>query len=73
MQAHLRFGMHRDIQLIHKEKGNIDGVVIPAHILAYQEASTSVFVASLHDKPYIIDPMTFILQRERVLLAKNDD
>jgi hypothetical protein len=62
MNVNLRFGMHRDIQLIHEERELIDGIVVPANILAHQTASTSVFIASLTDKPYIIDPMTCILQ-----------
>lgn len=65
MNINLRFGMHRDIPLIHAEKAKIDGLVIPAHILAYQSAPTSVFVASMPEHNYIIDPMTFILQHEK--------
>jgi hypothetical protein len=65
MQVNLRFGMHRDVELIHKEKGNIDGFVIPAHILAHQATSTSVFVTSLSGKPYVVDPMTYILQNPK--------
>lgn len=65
MKLHLRFGMHRDVQLMHEEKDKFDGFVIPAHILAHQAASTSVFVTSLYDRPYIIDPMTFILQNPK--------
>ena len=42
-----------------------DGLVVPAHILAHQSASTSVFVTSMHDKPYVIDPMTFVFQNPK--------
>ncbi len=62
MQTHLRFGMQRDKPLIHQEKGKIDGIVVPAHILAHQTPSTSVFISSLPEKPYLIDPMTFVFQ-----------
>lgn len=62
MKIELRFGMHRDVQLIHDVKDLIDGLVIPAHILAHQSPSTSVFVTSMHEKPYVIDPMTFVFQ-----------
>ncbi len=65
MKVHLRFGMHRDVKLIHDEKDRIDGLVVPAHILAYQSASTSVFVTSMHKKPYVIDPMTFVFQNPK--------
>ncbi|MDP8238937.1 MAG: hypothetical protein P9X24_07595 [Candidatus Hatepunaea meridiana] len=65
MNINLRFGMHGDIQLIHDQKDLIDGLVIPGHILAYQAASTSVFITSMFDKYYVIDPMTFILQNPK--------
>jgi len=62
MKIHLRFGMHRDIEVIHQEADKIDGQVIPAHILAHQTASTAVFVTSLPKKSYVIDPMTYLFQ-----------
>ena len=65
MNVHLRFGMHRDVQLIHDEKYLISGLVIPAHILAHQSVSTSVFVTSMYKKPYVIDPMTFVFQNAK--------
>lgn len=33
MKIHLRFGMHRDVELIHSIKRLLDGLVIPANIL----------------------------------------
>jgi len=57
--------MHRDVQVIHEAKDQIDGLVIPAHILSHQSASTSVFVTSMHEKPYVVDPMTFVLQKPK--------
>lgn len=65
MDIQLRFGMHRDVELIHDAAHTIDGLVIPAHILAYQTPSTSAFVTSLPGKDYVIDPMTFIFQNPR--------
>lgn len=65
MKVNLRFGVHRDVQLIHAEKDRIDGLVVPAHILAHQAPSTSVFVTSMHEKPYVIDPMTFVFQNAK--------
>ncbi|MCH8047192.1 MAG: hypothetical protein IID44_26110 [Planctomycetes bacterium] len=62
MDVHLRFGMHRDVEVLHSAKELLDGMVIPAHILAYQANSTSVFVTSMHETPYVVDPMTFIFQ-----------
>ena len=72
MQLHLRFGMHSDIPIIHQEEGLLDGIVVPAHILAYQEAAVSVFVTSLRIA-YIIDPMTFMLQHESTWGSTEDD
>ncbi len=65
MEINLRFGMHQDVELIHDEIARIDGLVIPAHILAYQPAATSIFVSSLNECRYFIDPMTFLLQSRK--------
>lgn len=75
MDVHLRFGMHRDKSIIHNQISSIDGVVIPAHILAYQPPSTSAFISSLNPegRSYILDPMTFMYQNEKLTLTKEDD
>lgn len=65
MEIHFRFAMHRDVPVIHQEKNKLDGLVIPAHILSFQEKATSVFVTSLPEKPYVIDPMTYIFQHSK--------
>lgn len=66
MEVHLRFGMHRDVGIIHEKLDKIDGLVIPAHILSYQSAPTSVFVSSMPpSKSYAIDPMTFVFQNSK--------
>jgi len=57
--------MHRDIEVIHEIQGLLDGLVIPAHILAYQDASTASFVCSLPRHDYVIDPMTYMFQNPR--------
>lgn len=73
MKIHLRFGMPKDIPAIHEAERLIDGLVIPAHILAHQSASTAAFVCSLPKHDYVVDPMTWILQspRERHLRKDN--
>ena len=71
MDIHLRFGMQRDKEIIRDLEDKINGLVIPAHILAYQEAPTSVFVASFKSMPYIIDPMTFLLQHSKENLVND--
>lgn len=70
MEINLRFGMHKDIELIHELKDLVDGLVIPANILAHQAPSTSVFVTSMPDKPYFVDPMTFMFQNPKKTLFK---
>ena len=65
MKIHLRFGMHKDIEVIHQAQELIDGLVIPANILAHQTASTAAFVCSLPNHDYVIDPMMWVLQSPR--------
>lgn len=76
MEVHLHFGMHRDIQTIHDAVENLNGLIVPAHILAHQPPSTSAFVTSLAPHiPYLIDPVTYRLQspREKHLNRAGDD
>lgn len=75
MDVHLRFGIQRNKSIIHEETESIDGVVIPAHILAYQTPSTSAFISSLGPKgcSYIFDPMTFIFQNPKINLTNEND
>lgn len=72
MKIHLRFGMHKDIEVIHQAQDLLDGLVIPAHILAHQTASTAAFVCSLPNHDYVIDPMTWILQSPRERHRRED-
>jgi hypothetical protein len=65
MKVNLRFGMHKDIEAIHHAHNLLDGLVIPAHILAHQRASTVAFVCSLPKHDYVIDPRTWVLPGER--------
>ena len=63
MEVWLYFGQHRDVQVIREEIKSLNGVVIPAHIIAYQQPSTAAFVSSLPtDTPYLIDPATYRFQ-----------
>ena len=64
--------MHRDVQVIHQDKENLDGLVIPGNILSHQAAATSVFVTSLVDTPHVIDPMTFIFQHPKSAHLNDD-
>ncbi len=62
MNVNLRFGLQRDKETIRNLQEKLNGLVIPAHILSYQADVTSVFVSSFSDMPFIIDPMTYLLQ-----------
>ena len=73
MEFHLRFGMQSDKEIIHQHLQDIDGLVVPAHILAHQAAATSVFVTSLMTIPYIVDPMTFVLQNPKDRLVSDQN
>lgn len=72
MKIQLRFGMHKDIEVIHQARDLIDGLVIPMHILAHQTASTAAFICSLPSHEYVIDPMTWILQNPRERHRRDD-
>jgi len=65
MNVNLRFGLQRDKETIRNLQEKLDGLVIPAHILAYQADITSVFVSSFSNMPFIIDPMTYLLQHSK--------
>ncbi len=65
MNVNLRFGLQRDKETIRNLQEKLDGLVIPAHILAYQPDVTSVFVSSFSNMPFIIDPMTYLLQHSK--------
>ncbi|MBA7672701.1 hypothetical protein ES703_80887 [subsurface metagenome] len=65
MNVNLRFGLQRDKETIRNLQEKLDGLVIPAHILAYQPDVTSVFVSSFSNMPFIIDPMTYLLRHSK--------
>ena len=66
MEFHLHFGMHRDIPVLQRAIHTFDGMIVPAHILAHQKASTAAFITSLPPAtPYLIDPCTYRFQNSR--------
>ena len=65
MNVNLRFGLQRDKETIRNLQEKLDGLVIPAHILAYQASVTAAFISSFANMPFIIDPMTYLLQHSR--------
>ena len=71
MNINLRFGLQKDKEIIRNLQDNLDGLVIPAHILAYQADVTSVFMSSFSDMPFLIDPMTYLLQHTKENLTND--
>jgi len=70
MNVNLRFGLQRDKETIRNLQEKLDGLVIPAHILAYQADVTAFFMSSFSDMPFIIDPMTYNAGDLRASIAK---
>ncbi|EKD24132.1 MAG: hypothetical protein ACD_81C00100G0008 [uncultured bacterium] len=59
MNFFIRFGVHRDREVIKELRGLISGIFIPAHILSYSSNPT-IMAAEYINKGYYIDPMTYI-------------
>jgi len=61
---YIRFGVHKDREVIKLLRDSISGVVVPAHILCY---STDATIAALSyiNRGYFIDPMSFIFADSR--------
>ena len=55
----IRFGVHKDRDVIKELMGSIDGVCVPAHIFSYSPEPT-VYAALTMNKNYFIDPMTYL-------------
>jgi hypothetical protein len=64
--------MHRDVQVIHDSLSSIDGIIVPANILAYQIPSTSAFLSSLGNTEYRIDPMIQVFQNQKQDLTRDN-
>jgi hypothetical protein len=58
-QTFLRFGLQRKKSLLRDVRNAYDGLILPANILLYQYKSTP-FVVYMCDKPFIIDPMSYL-------------
>lgn len=62
----LRYGMAPDKGIIGEDpiRELYDGILMPAHILAFFHEAVPAFLFAL-EKPYLVDPMTFMYQRMR--------
>ena len=58
-----RLGLTREKELFKRRRETYSGVVIPAHIASYYAKFCTEFIGSLQ-KPYFIDPITYIFARK---------
>lgn len=61
----IRFGVHKDREVLKQLRDNFAGMVIPAHILAHSSDATRVAVDYI-ERSYFIDPMTYILTSDNI-------
>ncbi len=61
----IRFGVHKDREVLKQLRDSFAGVVIPAHILAHSSDATRAAVDYI-DRQYFIDPMTYIFTSENI-------
>jgi hypothetical protein len=59
MNFFIRFGVHKDREVIKELRELLSGIFIPAHILSYSPNPTIAAVDYIN-KPYYIDPMTYV-------------
>lgn len=56
---YIRFGVHKEREVLNEMREYISGLCIPCHILSYSQDPTIAAIKYV-DKPYFIDPMTYI-------------
>jgi len=59
LDFYIRFGVHKEREILNEMKGYISGLCIPCHILSYTQDPTIAAIKYV-EKPYFIDPMTYI-------------
>jgi hypothetical protein len=64
-----RLGPSKEKELFKRRRDTYDGVIVPAHIASYYSASCAEFIGSLQ-KPYLIDPMTYLFAGDPALLRR---
>src|SRR5687768_13595111 len=55
----IRFGVHKDREVIKSLRDSISGIIIPAHILCYSTNATIAAISYIR-RGFFIDPMTFV-------------
>lgn len=64
-----RLGPTKEKELFKRRRETYDGVVVPAHIASYYAAFCAEFIGGLQ-KPYFIDPMTYLFARDPRLIKR---
>lgn len=64
-----RLGPTKEKELFKRRRDAYDGVIVPAHIASYYSAFCAEFIGSLQ-KPYLIDPMTYLFAGDPALLKR---
>ncbi len=61
---YIRYGVHKDREVIKCLRDSISGIAVPAHILCYSPDAT-IAALSYVNKVYFIDPMTFLFAESK--------
>lgn len=61
----IRFGVHKDREVLGQLRDSVNNMVIPAHILSYTPNPT-VAAINYIDRPYFVDPMTYIYTKSNI-------
>jgi len=64
-----RLGPTKEKELFKRRRDAYDAVIVPAHIASYYSAFCAEFIGSLQ-KPYLIDPMTYLFASDPPLLKR---
>jgi hypothetical protein len=64
-----RLGLTREKELFKRRRDAYSGVLVPAHIASYYAKFCTEFIGSLQ-KPYFIDPITYIFARQHSALLR---
>ncbi len=62
---YIRFGMHKDRDVLMQMRDGISGIVLPAHILSHSADATRAAVDYI-DRDFFIDPMTYIFTSDNI-------
>ena len=72
LQGWIRMGIMAEKSILLNNENLYHGLVVPAHVFAMYEMSFSQFLPEIN-KPYFIDPMTYVLFNNQVTLRDNGE